>query len=68
MVREDQPGDKRLVAYVVGDGNVDGWREYLKAKLPSYMVPSDLWRWKLFHLQLTVKLIVRPYYAGGKAD
>lgn len=32
IVREDQPGDKRLVAYVVGDGNVDAWREYLKAE------------------------------------
>lgn len=44
IVREDQPGDKRLVAYVVGDGdgNVDAWREYLKAKLPSYMVTTQL--------------------------
>lgn len=31
-------GDKRLVVYVVGDGNVDVWREYFKVKLLSYMV------------------------------
>ncbi|WP_459502279.1 non-ribosomal peptide synthetase [Bacillus sp. C1] len=40
MVREDQPGSKRLVAYVVGEGSKEEWREYLKAKLPSHMVPS----------------------------
>ncbi|MDT3495733.1 amino acid adenylation domain-containing protein [Bacillus toyonensis] len=57
IVREDQPGDKRLVAYVVGDGNVGAWREYLKAKLPSYMVPSGY---------VTMEAI--PLTANGKVD
>ncbi|TKI04061.1 non-ribosomal peptide synthetase, partial [Bacillus wiedmannii] len=57
IVREDQPGDKRLVAYVVGDGNVDAWREYLKAKLPSYMVPSGF-----------VVMEAIPLTANGKVD
>ncbi|MDM5430926.1 non-ribosomal peptide synthetase [Bacillus mycoides] len=57
IVREDQPGDKRLVAYVVGDGNVGAWREYLKAKLPSYMVPSRF---------VTMEAI--PLTANGKVD
>ena len=42
--REDQPGQKRLVAYLlpkVGvELSVDVLRSYLGAKLPSYMVPS----------------------------
>ncbi|MBY0596200.1 non-ribosomal peptide synthetase [Bacillus bingmayongensis] len=57
IVREDQLGDKRLVAYVVGDGNVGEWREYLKAKLPSYMVPSGF---------VTMEAI--PLTANGKVD
>ncbi|RPK10893.1 non-ribosomal peptide synthetase [Priestia endophytica] len=40
MVREKQPGDKRLVAYVVGEGSKEEWREYLKTKMPNHMVPS----------------------------
>ncbi|SCN41681.1 non-ribosomal peptide synthetase [Bacillus wiedmannii] len=40
MVRENQSGDKRLVAYVVGEGSLEEWREYLKAKLPIHMIPS----------------------------
>ncbi len=52
VVREDHPGDKRLVAYVVpeleesGNGNGRGGlltselSEYLRGKLPEYMVPS----------------------------
>ncbi|MGZ9640937.1 amino acid adenylation domain-containing protein [Bacillus cereus] len=57
IVREDQPGDKRLIAYVVGDGNVDAWKEYLKAKLPSYMVPSGF-----------VAMEAIPLTANGKVD
>ncbi|WP_228772068.1 non-ribosomal peptide synthetase, partial [Actinokineospora iranica] len=37
-MREDQPGDQRLVSYVVG--SVDGLRETVAARLPDYMVPS----------------------------
>ncbi|MEK4688298.1 non-ribosomal peptide synthetase DhbF [Bacillus sp. FSL W8-1202] len=41
VVREDQPGDKRLAAYVVADGAIDTaeLRRYMGASLPDYMVP-----------------------------
>ncbi|MFI0976442.1 amino acid adenylation domain-containing protein [Streptomyces sp. NPDC021093] len=43
VVREDSPGDRRLVAYVVAEG--PGWdpaalRTGMAARLPDYMVPS----------------------------
>ena len=44
IVREDTPGEKRLVAYVVPYPEVkltiSELRQFLKAKLPDYMVPS----------------------------
>jgi thioesterase domain-containing protein/acyl carrier protein len=45
LAREDRPGDKRLVAYLVvkkkAEPNivVGSFRSYLKSKLPDYMVP-----------------------------
>ncbi|MDQ0418594.1 amino acid adenylation domain-containing protein/non-ribosomal peptide synthase protein (TIGR01720 family) [Croceifilum oryzae] len=57
MVREDQPGDKRLVAYVVGDGDASEWRDYLKAELPSHMIPAGF-----------VKVESIPLTANGKVD
>lgn len=43
LVRQDRPGEQRLVAYIVGqEGQADATvlRGYLKDRLPGYMVPS----------------------------
>ncbi len=43
VVREDDPGNKQLVAYIVADSaerDVSALRARLKAKLPEYMVPG----------------------------
>lgn len=61
ILREDQPGDKRLVAYLVSAGDnappIAGIREHLKAKLPDYMVPSQF-----------VFLEALPRLANGKLN
>jgi amino acid adenylation domain-containing protein len=44
VVREDQPGDQRLAAYIVVEPKAEmDWqklRRYLQARLPDYMVPT----------------------------
>ncbi|MFD2171047.1 amino acid adenylation domain-containing protein [Tumebacillus lipolyticus] len=61
LAREDVPGDKRLVAYVVADEEPEAvnqqLRVYLKAQLPPYMVPSAI-----------VALRAFPLTANGKVD
>jgi amino acid adenylation domain-containing protein len=56
IAREDQPGDQRLIAYVVFDESenpgVEQLRARLKAVLPEYMLPSAVM--KLQQLPLTV--------------
>ncbi len=53
IVREDAPGDQRLIAYLTGDGasiDVAAVRGKLQDTLPEHMVPSvliDLVRWPL---------------------
>ncbi|WP_448265466.1 amino acid adenylation domain-containing protein [Nostoc sp. DSM 114159] len=46
VVREDTPGDKRLVAYIVPQPeqtiSIGEVRNFLKEKLPEYMVPSAI--------------------------
>ena len=43
VVREDEPGEKRLVGYVAAPGGgveAKELREYLRERLPEYMVPT----------------------------
>jgi amino acid adenylation domain-containing protein len=45
VVRQDSPGTKRLVAYVVRDSGASAteseMRQHVQARLPEYMVPSE---------------------------
>ena len=61
LVRQDTPGDPRLVAYVVGVNGqappVGDLRDRLKEELPPYMLPSAI-----------VALEALPLTANGKVD
>ncbi|MCD0448728.1 amino acid adenylation domain-containing protein [Actinocorallia sp. API 0066] len=57
VVREDRPGDKRLVAYVVGDVEPADVREFAGRDLPAHMVPAAV-----------VVLDVLPLTGNGKLD
>jgi amino acid adenylation domain-containing protein len=61
VMREDEPGDNRLVAYVVHRDNkvvtAGELREHLKGQLPEYMVPSRF-----------VMLAQMPLTPSGKLD
>ncbi|MDS0527391.1 amino acid adenylation domain-containing protein [Clostridium sp. SHJSY1] len=61
VVREDQPGDKRLVAYVVTNGETSfdlaDLRRYIGEFLPDYMIPSAF-----------VEISALPLTPNGKLD
>jgi amino acid adenylation domain-containing protein len=61
LVREDEPGDRRLVAYLVTNENIElsigDLRTFLRKKLPDYMVPSAF-----------IRLDALPLNANGKID
>ena len=57
VVREDVPGDRRLVAYVAGGADAEDLREHLRRALPEYMIPSAF-----------VALETLPQTVTGKID
>jgi amino acid adenylation domain-containing protein/non-ribosomal peptide synthase protein (TIGR01720 family) len=59
VAREDQPGQKRLVAYIVprGVSAAASWREFLRARLPEHLLPSAF-----------VELEALPRTSAGKLD
>ncbi|EGH46553.1 amino acid adenylation, partial [Pseudomonas syringae pv. pisi str. 1704B] len=58
LVRDEQPGGQRLVAYYTGTQlSVETLREVLRAQLPDYMVPA-----------LFVHLEAMPLSPNGKLD
>ncbi|MBB4636053.1 non-ribosomal peptide synthetase [Longimicrobium terrae] len=58
IVREDVPGDRRLVAYWVGDDalEVDALRAHLAGRLPDYMIPAAFVRLDALPMTPSVKL------------
>jgi amino acid adenylation domain-containing protein len=61
VVREDQSGDRRLIAYIIATNKsappIDELRHLLKAKLPRYMMPSAI-----------VPMVSFPLTTNGKLD
>lgn len=75
LVREDQPGDKYLVAYVRPSGTALDLREelleFLGKRLPDYMIPSDFVFMESFPLTTSGKIDRRAlpapdYFEAGR--
>lgn len=57
LLREDRPGDRRLVSYVVGEVTQAELRSHLRHRLPEWMVPNAI-----------VVLNAFPLTPNGKVD
>ncbi len=57
IVREDRPGDKRLVGYATGEVDPAAVRTAMAARLPEYMVPAAI-----------VVIDAMPLTVNGKLD
>ncbi len=67
VLREDEPGDKRIVAYTAGLAKAADLREWLESRLPDYMVPAAFVPVDALPLTRNAKLdraaLPRPDYA-----
>ncbi|WP_407665959.1 amino acid adenylation domain-containing protein [Mycolicibacterium boenickei] len=68
IVREDQPGDKRLVGYLTGTAEPSEVRAQLSQRLPSYMVPAAVVVLDSLPLTVNGKLDTRALPAPDYAD
>ncbi len=72
VLREDRPGDRRLVAYAAATADGETLRGHLRQALPDYMVPDAVVVMDALPQTATGKLDPRqlppPAYADGEAD
>ena len=68
-MREDKSGEKRLVAYLIGEERAvhDSLRGYLKENLPEYMIPSAMIWLEAFPLTASGKIDRKALPAPGTA-
>jgi aspartate racemase len=72
VVREEIPGEKRLVAYIVphhptSPPTSKALRDFLKEKLPDYMVPADFFTMEALPLTPSGKLDRRALPIGSRS-
>jgi len=63
--REDQPGDVRLVAYVLGNADTGALKTALAARLPAHMVPAHVVRIDRFPMTPNKKIDRKALPAPG---
>ncbi len=72
IAREDRPGDKRLVGYVIGSVDPVEARAVLAERLPAYLVPVAVVSLRAFPLTVNGKVDTRafpaPEYGGVGSD
>ncbi|WP_263990082.1 non-ribosomal peptide synthetase, partial [Mycobacterium conspicuum] len=68
IAREDQPGEKRLIAYVTGTADRSQIRAQLAERLPAYMVPAAVVVLDALPMTINRKLDTRALPAPEYAD